>query len=121
MAGRSSEIPQWSSSDKKATARVPDGAVFVAVPTKTNIGVPTLKINILTTFGGAREFETSLCLGTWTTTENNSNNTGTSMQFCGPDIGKESGLSEITTESTAQGPTEKPAVSCCFLIRLPTR
>ena len=101
VAGRSSEILQWSSSDRKATERVPDGAVFVAVPTKTNIGVPTLKINILTTSGGAREFETSLCLGTWTTTENNSNNTGASMQFCGPDIGKESGLPEITTESVA--------------------
>ena len=101
VADRSSEILQWSSSDRKATERVPDGAVFVAVPTKTNIGVPTLKINILTTSGGAREFETSLCLGTWTTTENNSNNTGASMQFCGPDIGKESGLPEITTESVA--------------------
>ena len=101
VAGRSSEILQWSSSDRKATERVPDGAVFVAVPTKTNIGVPTLKINILTTSGGAREFETSLCLGTWTTTENNSNNTGASIQFCGPDIGKESGLPEITTESVA--------------------
>ena len=101
VAGRSSEILQWSSSDRKATERVPGGAVFVAVPTKTNIGVPTLKINILTTSGGAREFETSLCLGTWTTTENNSNNTGASMQFCGPDIGKESGLPEITTESAA--------------------
>lgn len=107
VAGRSSEILQWSSSDRKATERVPDGAVFVAVPTKTNIGVPTLKINILTTSGGAREFETSLCLGTWTTTENNSNNTGASMQFCGPDIGKESGLPEITTESVASRPDRK--------------
>ena len=59
-----------------------DGAVFVAVPTKTNIGIPTLKINILTTSGGVLEVETSLRLGTWITTENNSNNTGASIQLC---------------------------------------
>ena len=97
VAGRSSEIPQWSLSDRKAIGGVLDGAVFVAIPTKTNNCVPALKINVLTVSDGAREVETSLCLGTWTTTENNSNNTGASMQFCGPDIGKESGLPEITT------------------------
>ena len=78
-----------------------DGAVFGAVPTKTNIGIPTLKINILTTSGGVLEVETSLRLGTWITTENNSNNTGASIQLCGPEIGKESGLPEIATESAA--------------------
>lgn len=36
VAGRSSEIPQWSLSDRKAIGGVLDGAVFVAVPTKNN-------------------------------------------------------------------------------------
>lgn len=119
VAGRSSEIPQWSSSDKKATERVPDGAVFVAVPTKTNIGVPTLKINVLTVSEGAREVETSLCLGTWTTTEKNPNNTGASIQLCGPDIGKESGLPEITTESAASGSDRKANRLLLFFDALP--
>lgn len=86
---------------------------------KTTIGVPPLKINILTTSGGAHEFETSLCLVTRTTTENNSNNTGASMQFCGPDIGKESGLPEITTESAASRSDRKASRLLLFFDTLP--
>ena len=86
---------------------------------KTTIGVPPLKINILTTLGGAHEFETSLCLGTRTTTENNSNNTVVSMQFCGPDIGKESGLPEITTESAASRSDRKASRLLLFFDTLP--
>ena len=42
VAGRSSEIPQWSSSDRKAIGRVPDGAVFRQLPFSLEIDVPSL-------------------------------------------------------------------------------
>ena len=42
VAGRSSEIPQWSSSDRKAIGRVPDGAVFRQLPLDSKTDVPSL-------------------------------------------------------------------------------
>lgn len=42
VADRSSEIPQWSSSDKKAIGRVPDGAVFHQLPFSLGTDVPSL-------------------------------------------------------------------------------
>ena len=42
VAGRSSKIPQWSSSDRKAIGRVPDGAVFRQLPFSLEIDVPSL-------------------------------------------------------------------------------
>lgn len=42
VAGRSSEIPQWSSSDRKAIGRVPDGAVFRKLPFSLGTDVPSL-------------------------------------------------------------------------------
>lgn len=42
VAGRSSEIPQWSSSDRKAIGRVPDGAVFRQLPVSLGTDVPSL-------------------------------------------------------------------------------
>ena len=42
VAGRSSKIPQWSSSDKKATGEVPDGAVFRQNPLDSKTDVPSL-------------------------------------------------------------------------------
>lgn len=42
VAGRSSEIPQWPSSDRKAIGRVPDGAVFRQLPFSLGTDVPSL-------------------------------------------------------------------------------
>ncbi len=41
------------------------------------------------------------------------------MQFCGPDIGKESGLSEITTESAASRSDRKASRLLLFFDTLP--
>ena len=46
VAGRSSEIPQWSSSDRKVIGRVPDGAVFRQFPLDSKIDVPSLWIKL---------------------------------------------------------------------------
>ena len=42
VAGRSSEIPQWSSSDRKAIGRVPDSAVFRQLPLDSKTDAPSL-------------------------------------------------------------------------------
>lgn len=42
VADRSSEIPQWSSSDRKAIGRVPDGAVFRQLPFSPGTDVSSL-------------------------------------------------------------------------------
>lgn len=116
VAGRSSEIPQWASSDRKATERVPDGAVFRQGLFSSKTDVPSLRIELKAdTEIENDEFLAALCGCDWTVLTSNGSGQMINTNACGPGIGAEINLPEanisLPAEASLQFDTQPDAVT----------
>ena len=116
VAGRSSEILQWSSSDRKATERVPDGAVFRQDSFSSKTDVPSLCIKIKAdTETENDEFLAALCGCDWTVPISDGSGQMINTNACGPGIGVEINLPEanisLPAEATLQFDTQPDTVT----------
>ena len=103
VAGRSSEILQWSSSDRKATERVPDGAVFRQGLFSSKTDVPTLRIRLKAdTETENDEFLAALCGCDWTVPTSDGSGQMINTNACGPGIGEEINLPEANISLPAE-------------------
>mgnify|MGYP004524060499 FL=1 len=103
VAGRSSEILQWSSSDRKATERVPDGAVFRQGLFSSKTDVPTLRIRLKAdTETENDEFLAALCGCDWTVPISDGSGQMINSNACGPEIGAEINLPEANISLPAE-------------------
>lgn len=116
VAGRSSEILQWSSSDRKATERVPDGAVFRQGLFSSKTEVPALRIRLeADTETENDEFLAALCGCDWTVPISDGSGQMINSNACGPEIGAEINLPEanisLPAEVSLQFDTQPDAVT----------
>ena len=116
VAGRSSEIPQWASSDRKATERVPDGAVFRQGLFSSKTDVPSLRIEFKAdTEIENDEFLAALCGCDWTVPISDGSGQMINTNACGPEIGAEINLPEanisLPAEVSLQFDTQPDAVT----------
>ena len=116
VAGRSSEILQWSSSDRKATERVPDGAVFRQGLFSSKTDVPSLRIEFKAdTEIENDEFLAALCGCDWTVLTSDGSGQMINTNACGPGIGAEINLPEanisLPAEASLQFDTQPDAVT----------
>ena len=116
VAGRSSEIPQWASSDRKATERVPDGAVFRQGLFSSKTDVPFLWIKIKAdTEIENDEFLAVLCGCDWTVPTSDGSGQMINTNACGPGIGEEINLPEanisLPAEASLQFDTQPDTVT----------
>ena len=116
VAGRSSEIPQWASSDRKATERVPDGAVFRQGLFSSKTDVPSLRIELKAdTEIENDEFLAALCGCDWTVLTSDGSGQMINTNACGPGIGAEINLPEanisLPAEASLQFDTQPDAVT----------
>ena len=116
VAGRSSEILQWSSSDRKATERVPDGAVFRQGLFSSKTEVPALRIELKAdTETENDEFLAALCGCDWTVPISDGSGQMINTNACGPEIGVEINLPEasisLPAEVSLQFDTQPDAVT----------
>ena len=116
VAGRSSEILQWSSSDRKATERVPDGAVFRQGLFSSKTEVPALRIRLKAdTETENDEFLAALCGCDWTVPISDGSGQMINSNACGPEIGAEINLPEanisLPAEASLQFDTQPDAVT----------
>lgn len=116
VAGRSSEILQWASSDRKATERVPDGAVFRQGLFSSKTDVPSLRIELKAdTEIENDEFLAALCGCDWTVLTSDGSGQMINTNACGPGIGAEINLPEanisLPAEATLQFDTQPDAVT----------
>ena len=103
VAGRSSEILQWSSSDRKATERVPDGAVFRQGLFSSKTEVPALRIELKAdTETENDEFLAALCGCDWTVPISDGSVQMINTNACGPGIGAEINLPEASISLPAE-------------------
>lgn len=103
VAGRSSEILQWSSSDRKATERVPDGAVFRQGLFSSKTEVPALRIRLeADTETENDEFLAALCGCDWTVPISDGSGQMINSNACGPEIGAEINLPEANISLPAE-------------------
>ena len=103
VAGRSSEILQWSSSDRKATERVPDGAVFRQGLFSSKTEVPALRIELKAdTETENDEFLAALCGCDWTVPISDGSGQMINTNACGPEIGAEINLPEANISLPAE-------------------
>ena len=103
VAGRSSEILQWSSSDRKATERVPDGAVFRQGLFSSKTEVPALRIRLeADTETENDEFLAALCGCDWTVPISDGSGQMINTNACGPEIGAEINLPEANISLPAE-------------------
>ena len=103
VAGRSSEILQWSSSDRKATERVPDGAVFRQGLFSSKTEVPALRIRLeADTETENDEFLAALCGCDWTVPISDGSGQMINTNACGPEIGAEINLPEANISLSAE-------------------
>ena len=103
VAGRSSEILQWSSSDRKATERVPDGAVFRQGQFSSKTEVPALRIELKAdTETENDEFLAALCGCDWTVPISDGSGQMINTNACGPEIGAEINLPEVSISLPAE-------------------
>ena len=103
VAGRSSEILQWSSSDRKATERVPDGAVFQQGLFSSKTEVPALRIRLKAdTETENDEFLAALCGCDWTVPISDGSGQMINTNACGPEIGAEINLPEANISLPAE-------------------
>ena len=103
VAGRSSEILQWSSSDRKATERVPDGAVFRQGLFSSKTEVPALRIRLKAdTETENDEFLAALCGCDWTVPISDGSGQMINSNACGPEIGAEINLPEANISLPAE-------------------
>lgn len=116
VAGRSSEIPQWASSDRKATERVPDGAVFRQDSFSSKTDVPSLLIRL----EADTEIENDEILAAlfgcdWTVPISDGSGQMINTNACGPGIGAEINLPEVSislpAEATLQFDTQPDTVT----------
>ena len=116
VAGRSSEILQWSSSDRKATERVPDGAVFRQGLFSSKTEVPALRIRLeADTETENDEFLAALCGCDWTVPISDGSGQMINSNACGPEIGAEINLPEanisLPAEASLQFDTQPDTVT----------
>lgn len=116
VAGRSSEIPQWASSDRKARERVPDGAVFRQGLFSSKTDVPSLRIELKADTGIENdEFLAALCGCDWTVLTSDGSGQMINTNACGPGIGAEINLPEanisLPAEASLQFDTQPDAVT----------
>ena len=103
VAGRSSEILQWASSDRKATERVPDGAVFRQGLFSSKTEVPALRIRLKAdTETENDEFLAALCGCDWTVPISDGSGQMINTNACGPGIGAEINLPEANISLSAE-------------------
>ena len=103
VAGRSSEILQWSSSNRKATERVPDGAVFRQGLFSSKTEVPALRIELKAdTETENDEFLAALCGCDWTVPISDGSGQMINSNACGPEIGAEINLPEANISLPAE-------------------
>ena len=116
VAGRSSEIPQWASSDRKATERVPDGAVFRQGLFSSKTDVPSLRIEFKAdTEIENDEFLAAFCGCDWTVLTSDGSGQMINTNACGPGIGAEINLPEanisLPAEASLQFDTQPDTVT----------
>lgn len=116
VAGRSSEILQWASSDRKATERVPDGAVFRQGLFSSKTDVPSLRIELKAdTEIENDEFLAALCSCDWTVLTSDGSGQMINTNACGPGIGAEINLPEanisLPAEASLQFDTQPDTVT----------